>query len=159
MRASAVPLRLPKPRWRPMRRARFSSRARERECMVTGFLMMRPSATSLRTVWRELALEISDTSLGSSQIFRWPQPRTDDASRFWVLRLTLQPDKKRQHSDLQDFANGVGCSMRGAVGEGSSMHLGLEFRTRIQRNIHREKQRPGFSIEGAVLGVTHILTD
>ena len=82
-------MRLPKPRWRPIRRARFSSRARERECMVTGFLMMRPSETSLRIVWRELALEISDTSLGSSQILRWPQPSTDDASRFWVVRLTL----------------------------------------------------------------------
>jgi hypothetical protein len=48
----------------------------------------------LRIVWRELALEISETSLGSSQILRWPQPSTDDASRFWVLRLTLQPGRK-----------------------------------------------------------------
>lgn len=40
-------------------------------------------------VWRELALEISLTSLGSSQILRLPQPTTDAASRFWVRRLTL----------------------------------------------------------------------
>ena len=50
--------------------------------MVTGFLMMSPSETSLRTVWRELALEISLTSLGSSQILFLPHPRTDAASRF-----------------------------------------------------------------------------
>jgi hypothetical protein len=56
--------------------------------------MIKPSATSLRTVWRELAFEISDTSLGSSQIFRWPQPKTAEANRFWVVRLTLQPGKK-----------------------------------------------------------------
>lgn len=94
IRASAVPLRLPKPRWRPIRRARLSSRARERECMVTGFLIIKPSATSLRTVWREFAFEISDTSLGSSQIFRWPQPKTAEANRFWVVRLTLHPGNK-----------------------------------------------------------------
>ncbi len=58
--------------------------------MVTGFLMMRPSATSLRIVWRELALLISLTSLGSSQIFRSPTPRTEAARRFWVVRLTLR---------------------------------------------------------------------
>lgn len=64
--------------------------------MVTGFLMMRPSATSLRMVWRELALLISLTSLGSSQILRWPHPKTEEASRFWVLRLTLK-EAKSQH--------------------------------------------------------------
>jgi hypothetical protein len=68
--------------------------------MVTGFLMMRPSAASLRIVCRELALEISLTSLGSSQILRWPQPRTDAARRFWVLRLTLQP-RDSQHFELE----------------------------------------------------------
>ena len=73
-----------------MRRAAVSSRARARECMVTGFLMMRPSEMSLRTVARELALEISLTSLGSSQILRLPQPATALARRFWVRRLTLQ---------------------------------------------------------------------
>jgi hypothetical protein len=40
-------------------------------------------------VWRELALEISLTSLGSSQILRFPQPTTEAARRFWVVRLTL----------------------------------------------------------------------
>jgi hypothetical protein len=90
IRASAVPFLLPKPRCLPMRRAAVSSRARARECMVTGFLMMRPSEMSLRTVARELALEISVTSLGSSQILRLPQPATALARRFWVRRLTLQ---------------------------------------------------------------------
>jgi hypothetical protein len=45
---------------------------------------------SLRTVARLLALEISLTSLGSSQILRLPQPATALARRFWVRRLTLQ---------------------------------------------------------------------
>ena len=56
---------------------------------MTCLRMMRPSETSLRIVWRELALEISLTSLGSSQILRLPQPTTEAASRFWVRRLTL----------------------------------------------------------------------
>ncbi|KAL2824645.1 hypothetical protein BDW59DRAFT_84298 [Aspergillus cavernicola] len=64
-----------------------------RECMVTGLRMMRPSLTSLRTVWRELALEISLISLGSSQILRLPQPTTEAARRFWVRRLTLLSEK------------------------------------------------------------------
>ena len=89
IRASAVPFLLPKPRWRPMRRAAVSSRARARECMVTGLRMMRPSWTSLRMVWRELALAISLVSLGSSQILRLPQPTTEAARRFCVRRLTL----------------------------------------------------------------------
>jgi hypothetical protein len=50
IRASAVPFLLPKPRCLPIRRAAVSSRARDRECMVTGFWMMRPSATSFRMV-------------------------------------------------------------------------------------------------------------
>lgn len=57
---------------------------------MTGLRMMRPSSTSLRIVWRELALEISLTSLGSSQILRFPQPTTDAARRFCVRRLTLK---------------------------------------------------------------------
>jgi len=89
IRASAVPFLLPKPRCRPIRRAAVRDRARARECMVTGLRMMRPSSTSLRIVWRELALEISFTSLGSSQILRFPQPTTDAARRFCVRRLTL----------------------------------------------------------------------
>ena len=88
--AFAVPFLLPKPRWRPMRRAAVSSRARERECMVTGLRMMRPSATSLRTDCRELAAAISLASFGSSQILRWPQPTTEAASRFCVRRFTLR---------------------------------------------------------------------
>lgn len=50
IRASAVPFLLPKPRCLPILRAAVSSRARDRECMVTGLRMMRPSATSLRMV-------------------------------------------------------------------------------------------------------------
>jgi len=60
--------------------------------MVTGLRMMRPSEMSLRTVWRELALEISLTSLGSSQILRLPQSATEAARRFWVRRFTLQAE-------------------------------------------------------------------
>lgn len=56
---------------------------------MTGLRMMRPSWTSLRMVWRELALAISLVSLGSSQILRLPQPTTDAARRFCVRRLTL----------------------------------------------------------------------
>ena len=92
--ASAVPFLFPKPRCLPIRRAAVSSRARARECIVTCFRIIRPSDTSLRIVWRELALEISLTSLGSSQILRFPHPITDAASRFWVRRLTLQNRKK-----------------------------------------------------------------
>ena len=90
MRASAVPFRLPVPRWRPIRRARFSSRARIRECIVVGFLMMRPSETNFRMVCRELALPISVISLGSSQTLFLPQPRTDAARRFCVVRFGLE---------------------------------------------------------------------
>ena len=50
--------------------------------VTTGLRMMSPSETSLRMVWRELALEISLCSLGSSQILRLPQPMTDAARRF-----------------------------------------------------------------------------
>ena len=58
--------------------------------MVTGLRMMSPSEMSLRIVWRELALEISLTSLGSSQILRSPHLATEAARRFWVRRLTLR---------------------------------------------------------------------
>lgn len=87
--ASLVPFLLPKPLCLPILLAAVSSRARERECMVTGLRMMRPSAMSLRTVWRELALEISPTSFGSSQILRLPQSATEAARRFCVRRFTL----------------------------------------------------------------------
>lgn len=80
--ASAVPFLFPKPRCLPIRRAAVSSRARARECIVTCFRIISPSDTSLRMVWRELALEISLTSLGSSQILRLPHPTTDAASLF-----------------------------------------------------------------------------
>ncbi|KAI1181958.1 hypothetical protein F5B17DRAFT_226398 [Nemania serpens] len=77
-----------------------TSRARDRECMVTGLRMMRPSLTSLRMVWRELALEISLTSLGSSQILRLPHPMTEAARRFCVRRLTL---RSRPHKSAWSY--------------------------------------------------------
>jgi len=92
-----------------MRRAAVSSRARARECMVTGLRMMRPSWTSLRMVWRELALAISLDSLGSSQILRFPQPTTDAARRFWVRRLTLLSKHCQRNVPVR------GCRYRGSV--------------------------------------------
>ena len=80
--ASAVPFLFPKPLCRPIRLAAVNSLALARECIVTGLRMIKPSETSLRIVWRELALEISLTSLGSSQILRLPQPATEAARRF-----------------------------------------------------------------------------
>ena len=80
--ASFVPFLLPNPRCLPILLAAFSSRARALECMATGLRMMSPSLTSFRIVCREFALEISLTSLGSSQILRLPQPTTDAARRF-----------------------------------------------------------------------------
>ena len=38
---------------------------------------------------RELAMEISLTSLGSSQIFRLPHFSTEAARRFWSFRETI----------------------------------------------------------------------
>ena len=88
--ASFVPFLLPKPLCRPIRLAALSSLALALECTTTGFRIMRPSETSLRTVWRELALEISFCSFGSSHILRLPHPTTLAARRFCVRRLTLQ---------------------------------------------------------------------
>jgi hypothetical protein len=80
--ASFVPFLLPKPLCLPIRRAWFRALARARECVVTGLRIMRPSLASFRTVCRELAWVISWVSLGSSQILRFPQLRTDAARRF-----------------------------------------------------------------------------
>ena len=90
--ASAVPFLLPNPRCLPIRLAAVNSLALALECMVTGLRIMRPSETSLRIVWRELACPISVISLGSSQILRLPQPTTAAARRFWVRRLTLMSE-------------------------------------------------------------------
>lgn len=89
IRASAVPFLLPVPVCRPFLLAAWFSRTRNRECMTVGFLTMRPSAKSLRMFWRELALEISVVSLGSSQILRLPQPRTLAARAFWERRFGI----------------------------------------------------------------------
>ena len=53
IRALAVPLRLPWPMWRPLRRARAFLRTRARECTLTGLRIMRPSLISLRMFWPE----------------------------------------------------------------------------------------------------------
>lgn len=55
--------------------------------------MIRPSFCRRATLRRELAKEISLTSLGSSQILRLPHLRTDAARRFWSLRDTIRDRK------------------------------------------------------------------
>lgn len=92
---------------------------------MTGFRMMRPSATSLRIDWRELALEISLTSLGSSQILRSPQPRTSAARRFWVTKLTLyskkltcQPSTFSRRGDLFGVRDGFEVVLMALLVEG-----------------------------------------
>ena len=50
---------------------------------------MNPSLLSLRMFWRELAMEMSLTSFGSSQILRFPHLSTEAARRFWSLRETM----------------------------------------------------------------------
>ena len=68
-------------------------------------------------LWRELAFEISLTSLGSSQTLPSPQPNTDAARRFWVLRLTLQPDTS-QHVCVFDSP----CDLRENFDGDGGMH-------------------------------------
>lgn len=58
--------------------------------------MMRPSFCRRATLRRELAREISLTSLGSSQILRLPHLRTDAARRFWSLRDTTVEKKRAE---------------------------------------------------------------
>lgn len=53
--ASAVPFLLPKPLCLPILRASFRRLARDRECIATGFRMIRPSLTNFRTVCLEFA--------------------------------------------------------------------------------------------------------
>ena len=94
---------------------------RAREWTTVGFTMMRPSLMSFFTCVRELALPISDCSLGSSQIFRLPTPATDAASRFCERRLTIvgclaegEPGgKKRCVNGLTLFLRGGLRSMEG----------------------------------------------
>ena len=67
-------------------------------------------------VWRELAFEISLTSLGSSQILRLPQPTTDAARRFCVLRFTLceivVSAGQSKWGDIMSFKCGTANAMR-----------------------------------------------
>ena len=62
---------------------------RAREWILVGLRITKPSLTSLRMFWRELAMEISFTSLGSSQILRLPHFSTDAARRFCSFRDTI----------------------------------------------------------------------
>merc|ERR1719213_28073 len=88
-RASRVPRRLPYPVCRPLLFATADRRARAREWIASGFLITNPSFTSLRMFWRELAMEISLDSLGSSQTFLWPHFSTAAARRFCSFRLGM----------------------------------------------------------------------
>ena len=53
MRAFAVPLRLPKPVWRPLERAAWNATARAREWTTAGCLMIKPFLMSLWTLLPE----------------------------------------------------------------------------------------------------------
>mmetsp|Transcript_11941 Transcript_11941/g.16184 ORF Transcript_11941/g.16184 Transcript_11941/m.16184 type:complete len:221 (-) Transcript_11941:60-722(-) len=88
-RASRVPLRLPRPACLPLRLASKALRVRAREWILVGLRITNPSFTNFRMFCRELAMEISLTSLGSNQILRSPHLRTDAASRFCSLRATI----------------------------------------------------------------------
>lgn len=75
--------------------------------------------------WRELALEISLTSLGSSQILRSPQPRTSAARRFWVTKLTLcskkltcQPSTLSRWGPDPEIGDGFGVVLMALLVEG-----------------------------------------
>ncbi|KAH9421708.1 hypothetical protein DERP_001995 [Dermatophagoides pteronyssinus] len=92
IRALAVPLRLPVPVCRPLRRASALRRTRARECTATGFRMIKPSLINLRMFCRELALEISLFSFGSSQTLFRPHLRTAAAKRFCNPKELDEPD-------------------------------------------------------------------
>merc|ERR1719329_660877 len=77
-----VPRRLPAPWWRPLRFASRFLRTRERECIFTGLRLMRPSLSNFLMLKRELAMEISLASLGSSQMRPFPQSLMDAANLF-----------------------------------------------------------------------------
>merc|ERR1719272_1092694 len=89
MTAWEQPRRLPGPVWRPLRRAARLRRTREREWILVGLRMIRPSLISLRTLNRELAIPISLTSFGSSQIRFLPHFLTAAAKRFWTERPAI----------------------------------------------------------------------
>jgi hypothetical protein len=78
------------PVWRPFLTASNRVFTRFLECTTAGFFIMRPSFCRRATLRRELAREISLTSLGSNQILRLPHLRTDAARRFWSLRDTVE---------------------------------------------------------------------
>ena len=55
-----------------------------------------PATRTLRMFCRELAIEISLVSFGSSQTLPRPHLRTDDASRFCSLRDTMIATVERE---------------------------------------------------------------
>ena len=80
--ASLVPFLFPVPVCLPFLLAACMSLTRAREWMMVGLTMMCPSLRSLRTPDRELALEISVASWGSSQTFLLPTPAMS-AAKLW----------------------------------------------------------------------------
>ncbi len=59
------------------------------EWMTAGFRIIKPSLINFLTFCLELAFPISAVSLGSSHIFRLPHFKTEDANRFWSLRVLI----------------------------------------------------------------------
>lgn len=59
------------------------------EWTVVGFLTMEPFLYNFLIAALELACASSVVSLGSNQIFLWPQPKTEAASLFCKRRLAL----------------------------------------------------------------------
>merc|ERR1712157_313833 len=92
--ASRLPLLLPYPVCLPFALAAAASLAREREWMFSGFLITKPSLTSLRMFCLELAIEISLTSLGSNHTFLFPHLRTSAASLVCNLSATMVARRK-----------------------------------------------------------------
>merc|ERR1719359_41303 len=97
MRASRVPRRLPVPVCRPLRLASRFLRTRARECIFTGLRLMRPSLINLRMLKRELAIEISLASLGSSQMRLTPHFFTEAARRFCNFNDMMLGELSNQH--------------------------------------------------------------
>ncbi len=64
--------------------------------------------------WRELAMEISLTSLGSIQIFLFPHFRTDAASLFCNFRETFANRKKEENRVPDKCQLGGQVSLRGS---------------------------------------------
>lgn len=110
--ASRVPLRLPRPLWRPLERATLSLRTRNLEWVQTGLRMMRPSFTKRRIFWREVAFAISTVSFGSNQILRLPQRITAAARRFCIRKLLIFFRNAALTNELYWKSDKCGCCVR-----------------------------------------------